>query len=257
MAARVSRRSAKDRERSGAGSIVVLLLLICGAIAFGFVGKRSPPADPYLAKARQIVERYERGRPAEARDYADAIYSRALEELARVDPTSDSVLEAAAFEREIRGRAEAQRARLRARAEDLAGRQSRRQMRDERFFDLQRLARPDRAVDRAACEGEGNGRSAAPAEEPFDLEPPTGKPFGMDPAEDAPAESEPEDAAPAGTAPAEETPAEAEPATGAPTDAEPPEARPSHEAPSRAEPAGLARSERARSEGRRREADPD
>ncbi len=75
--------------------IVSLLALGGGLIYTVWSGTRRP--DPHYLEARKMVIGYEMGKSAESRNFGNAVYRDALDELAQVDPGSVSAQPAAAL----------------------------------------------------------------------------------------------------------------------------------------------------------------
>lgn len=93
-----------DRANPGRGSaswtskcfvIVSLLALGGGLIYTGWSSTRRP--DPHYLEARKMVIGYELGKSAESKNFGNAVYHEALDELAQVDPDSVSAQPAAAL----------------------------------------------------------------------------------------------------------------------------------------------------------------
>ncbi len=62
--------------------------------------------DPHYLAAQRMIEEYELGKPTNLRDYRNAVYGDALNELSQVDPDSTSVGEGRALQVRIEGGAQ-------------------------------------------------------------------------------------------------------------------------------------------------------
>lgn len=121
--------------------IVTGILVIVVGSAFALFFQRDT-TDPHFAQAKVVLERYELGKPEEARDYGHPAYAEALAELALVDRASKSARPAEELAADIRRRALEQEARVRARAVEMKSHQELQQRRDEQFFRERRMRPP-------------------------------------------------------------------------------------------------------------------
>lgn len=117
-----------------------ILVLVVGS-AFALFSQRDT-TDPHFAQAKVVLERYELGKPEEARDYGHPAYAEALGELELVDHASQSARPAGELAADIRRRAAEQEARARARAVEMKAHQELQQRRDEQFFRERRMRPP-------------------------------------------------------------------------------------------------------------------
>lgn len=129
-----------------------ILLLGCTAALLVLGGPRG--TDPHLARARELIGRYQELRVSGIRDYESQAYRNALAELDQVSLQSASGQEAAELAQEIRARIEAQRAAARSRAAELAVRQERRQERDQEFFEALKRSRLVQGGEHDECKDE-------------------------------------------------------------------------------------------------------
>jgi len=76
--------------------VIVSLLALGGGLIYAvWSGTHGP--DPHYLAARKMVTRYEMGKSAEARNFGNAVYRDALDELSQVSPSSVSAQPAAAL----------------------------------------------------------------------------------------------------------------------------------------------------------------
>jgi hypothetical protein len=149
-----------ERERLSPTPLVAGIVLVVVGTAFAVFSERNTP-DPHLVRAREVVARYEQGKPTEAIDYESRAYADALGELALVERNSKSAPEADELAAEIRRKIAEQQARVRARNAEMQARQERQQQRDEEFFRVQRMEPPhDPKAPVPGCDEGGRGKGS-------------------------------------------------------------------------------------------------
>jgi len=151
---------APERERLSPFPLVAGIMLVVVGAAFAVFSQRNAP-DPHLVRAKEVVARYEQGKPPEAIDYDSPSYAEALGELALVERDSKWAQEADDLAAEIRRKIAEQQARVRARNAEMQASQERQQQRDEEFFRVQRMEPPhDPNAPEPECEEGGRGRGS-------------------------------------------------------------------------------------------------
>jgi len=124
-----ARQSASPRQRGGPRwGVWVAAAAMLAAVGYAAINTAAR-ADPHFTRAREIVDRYERGRPEASRNYNGPAYDQALEELAQVAPRSVSADPARKMARDIEDRRHALGERKQAQAARLAVAQEKRKQR--------------------------------------------------------------------------------------------------------------------------------
>lgn len=192
----------REPDGIGAGPLVMGFLFLAVALSYAALGRTTAP-DPYLGKARRMIERYESARPESARDYESEVYVEALKTLALVSGTPQEESVARDLAMEIQGKMAVQRARERMRGRELLAAQEARQRRDRAFIDESRrtTVRADDDEDHGAHSRRSRAGSEVPSIDEV-LPPESGDQNENEPKGDEP-EQNPAAPPPEGDAPAD------------------------------------------------------
>lgn len=136
---RIEIRRPKPEPQSPLPMVAGIFLIVVGSAFAVFSGRETP--DPHLLRARELVTKYEQGKPEATRDYEDPAYEQAIAELAMVERTSRAAREADVLAADLRARRQAQLERVRVREAATQAASERQQRRDEEFFRAQRMER--------------------------------------------------------------------------------------------------------------------
>jgi hypothetical protein len=119
--------------------IWIVAAVTLAVVAVGYFTWNAHRQDPDYLRAVKLIANFELAKPPEAINYLDSIYTEALADLDRVDPTSVSARPAAALIVLIRNKQKAFTERLRKNQTRIDADRSATTARDEALFEAQKL----------------------------------------------------------------------------------------------------------------------